>query len=1018
MANSTAAVNDTGSKLLRTLFKGFDDGGINVWNVGSTQDPNSYLDLLNVLPAEDGGFRRRWGITQFYAQSGIFNSVRTWPYNVTQDASDASDTQQLDAIISTDNQNFKCVGITATSNSSPLANTLVQGGPSFFSPRNFATVGEIYGVVSRRWFYFSNGVDAAYKVDPGYKTADTNSNWGIEAPAAYQGAFSDADYTITAYGGTGTGYTNPTVSIVGGGGTGATAVAHVTNGMITSFTVTAPGETYTSNPVVAINDPTGSGASAIAAYNSDGTITAVMPSGAINLNSGRTYTYAYQSSLTGHTSGYAEGINGDDLTYRGGAATVISPAKGILGNIPPGAGYSQIVITVTPSGTIDPQVDTLILMATSDGGSLERLYEVAKLSINPTTPGTISYTDTLPDALTDASLNQNTSFPEFSVSTINFYAYTIGTDGVFTLTAGATPFFTSAYNSLMFNPYPTAPNDGYPAIINSDYPVPNSNQQAPVQNAVLDTDGNYVTSIPVSDLGVGAGPHEPFQVVMTGEFYVTVAGDVTFNTYIDSSYLMAINGATYVSGPQKFNGSSISPINGWTWQFGDNTNGLDWHVTAAQPVVINFPSPGAYSFEIGWAGASHDERCFALMNNNNRIFPAVGNPFATQYTGLTLLDANLWVDVDSYGNILGIFDNDPPPVNLKYFTLHQGRIFATDGSSLYFSKNIAEVTTSTSLITSKWEEAWPGDNQLPISLGNEVITGLKSDGTQLHIGTTESLYTLSGSGPSDFGIPNMLFQETGVLTHDTWTVVYANGEPAGYMWVTPDLKVLWSDFNTYTDVGLPVYPIVNKWDNSYEDHAKMTSFSYGPYNLAVLSFKPLNGNPEYLVFDTKLRQWFRWTTPYNQVDSFVYEHPETGYRALFFIDENGDGNVNYRSFDANVALDLTAPIPYSIQSAWLDFGLTNTLKVINQLDIVTDDPNQTVTIYGARTRLDFDNPILLKSGQMALGPFGTYKFYSAGAATAARYFSFKFSNSSGTGSAPTPTVLDAYEVEYQPMTQV
>jgi hypothetical protein len=54
----------------------------------------------------------------------------------------------------------------------------------------------------------------------------------------------------------GGGYTNaPTVSIVGGNGSGATATATVANGVITGFTITNPGSGYTGTPTVKIEAP-------------------------------------------------------------------------------------------------------------------------------------------------------------------------------------------------------------------------------------------------------------------------------------------------------------------------------------------------------------------------------------------------------------------------------------------------------------------------------------------------------------------------------------------------------------------------------------------------------------------------------------------------------------------------------------------------------------------------------------------------------------------------------------------
>ncbi len=62
----------------------------------------------------------------------------------------------------------------------------------------------------------------------------------------------------------GSGYTAPTVDITGGGGTGATATATVSDGVITDITVTNPGTGFTSAPTITINDPAGTGATAVA----------------------------------------------------------------------------------------------------------------------------------------------------------------------------------------------------------------------------------------------------------------------------------------------------------------------------------------------------------------------------------------------------------------------------------------------------------------------------------------------------------------------------------------------------------------------------------------------------------------------------------------------------------------------------------------------------------------------------------------------------------------------------------
>ena len=59
----------------------------------------------------------------------------------------------------------------------------------------------------------------------------------------------------------GSGYTTPTVSFSGGGGTGVAATLGVTNGAVTSITFTSYGSGYTSPPTATVN-PVGGGSGA------------------------------------------------------------------------------------------------------------------------------------------------------------------------------------------------------------------------------------------------------------------------------------------------------------------------------------------------------------------------------------------------------------------------------------------------------------------------------------------------------------------------------------------------------------------------------------------------------------------------------------------------------------------------------------------------------------------------------------------------------------------------------------
>ena len=117
----------------------------------------------------------------------------------------------------------------------------------------------------------------------------------------------------------GSGYVGePVVSITGGGGTGATARAIVSGGVVTGFVITNPGSGYTSAPTVAL---LGGGAISAATVGA-ATITPVTATGALNkLGSGvLTLTGA------GSTYGGATTVSGGTLAVNGNAATIASPA--------------------------------------------------------------------------------------------------------------------------------------------------------------------------------------------------------------------------------------------------------------------------------------------------------------------------------------------------------------------------------------------------------------------------------------------------------------------------------------------------------------------------------------------------------------------------------------------------------------------------------------------------------------------------------------------------------------------
>lgn len=146
--------------------------------------------------------------------------------------------------------------------------------------------------------------------------------------------------TVTSTDKRGSGYTTPTVSITGGGGSGATAKAAVSNGGVYSVTVTAAGSGYTSAPTVAFSGGGGSGATATATINADGEVSAITVTAA-----GTGYTSASASFSGGGGSGAAA----SPISYDGAVIGAVVTSAG--------SGYtSQPTISVTGGGGTGAQL--------------------------------------------------------------------------------------------------------------------------------------------------------------------------------------------------------------------------------------------------------------------------------------------------------------------------------------------------------------------------------------------------------------------------------------------------------------------------------------------------------------------------------------------------------------------------------------------------------------------------------------------------------------------------------------
>ena len=145
---------------------------------------------------------------------------------------------------------------------------------------------------------------------------------------------------------TGSGYTAPVVSITGGGGSGATALATVdpTTGAITGINLVTVGSGYTSAPTVNISDPTGTGALATAAIYTAPTEVGMMPA---SLTAGVAWPAGWTIQTANYTPDILDSRQGGvpDPALRGPAMIQIGteggflPGPALLPNTP--IGYEQ-----------------------------------------------------------------------------------------------------------------------------------------------------------------------------------------------------------------------------------------------------------------------------------------------------------------------------------------------------------------------------------------------------------------------------------------------------------------------------------------------------------------------------------------------------------------------------------------------------------------------------------------------------------------------------------------------------
>lgn len=376
----------------------------------------------------------------------------------------------------------------------------------------------------------------------------------------------------------------------------------------------------------------------------------------------------------------------------------------------------------------------------------------------------------------------------------------------------------------------------------------------------------------------------------------------------------------------------------------------------------------------------------------------------------TLASSNVYSYIDDVGLQHGCVFNAPPPqgtVPIK----HKGRLWMVYGQKLAMSKSLDEVTTSTGTVAGNYEEAWPAAWQIDISEGSETPRALLSDGTVLYIGDERRIRTLSGDNLLNWDKPEIQFNDVGVLNQETWQRVFMEGQPVGSIWLTPDLRVIQSDFNTYKDIGSEIQDQLLGINPAAVQNSCAMSVSDGEYDLYVLAV-PTGANTDcdtLFIYNLRSQTWCVWNLP-DPVVSMMYNVTAAGviqkliatngtYQHLWLLD---------RAYTQDRLAVAATNITSTVRTSWLAFGDYKFRKMLNDMEVLTGDTSITVTIEGATTVGEFSSPLtVVTSGTLVQGVLGRFKLYLAGQTSKSIYYRFTF-----TSTGTQLQVLNGFNIDY------
>lgn len=454
-----------------------------------------------------------------------------------------------------------------------------------------------------------------------------------------------------------------------------------------------------------------------------------------------------------------------------------------------------------------------------------------------------------------------------------------------------------------------------------------------------------------------------------------------------SSWAIAANVVTFTgtwTGPQYTNGQTFV-VGGLS--HGSYMNGLTFTTTSSSgsTLVASFTHANDSATEPGIAG----NLAFTIPNGVTLVVD--NNPDPNLVTNQPLLYT------DQFGNEFGVTLNDPPPAG-NLLIKHQGRLWmaGVPGAthSIFFTKSVSELTLPNGFVAGKYEECWPGSNYMDVSDGAESVSGFLSDGTTLYVGTQNHIRRILGNDTTNFQEPSIIHPEVGLINQEVWQLTFMQGAPSGAIWMTPDFRVIQSDFNTYVDIGTPIQDILNNLQSTAPSLAHAAFVADGEFDLYILAvpYQQSTYCDTHLVFDLRNRQWYVWQ-PANGSFSLLYNVTQQAIPQWLFI--NGFGSA-INQYAQTATTDNGTAIPVTATTTWMHLGEPTRRKMINELQVY-GNTGMSISVYGANNLSDFSsatNPICY-GRKLKQSPFGTWNLYLVSDKTRYRYYQFSFSSSNG-----------------------